>query len=147
MSKIETMRSSANSVAQQRGIQHVLDLHKTLEALNPAEIEQAMSQVQQTAAVYGDLMAKELITVSQALANLIGQAQDVTESLTSTLSKADQQIVKSTRAMSAASKELALIQNPPKVEKTHWETLLALVPLASLVVSLACLAVVVLKAV
>ena len=86
MSKIETMRSSANSVPQQRGIQSVMELQKTLEALNPAEIEQAMLQVRQTAAIYGELVAEQIVQVIEPLQQIIQQAQDVSGQLETTLS-------------------------------------------------------------
>lgn len=145
MSKIETMRNSSSTAAQQRGMQTVIELQETLRHLSPVEIEQSMAQVQQTAAVFGDLIAQELITVSKALNGLIQQATDVTNELKKTLAAADQQTVKSTQAMIKARQALALIQKPPEAEKTALKTLLALAPAVSVVISLLTLVVVLIQ--
>ena len=145
MSKIETMRNLSSTAAQQRGMQTVIELQETLRHLSPVEIEQSMAQVQQTAAVFGDLIAQELITVSKALQGLIQQATDVTEELKTTLSKAEQQTVMSTQAMIKARQALALIQKPPEAEKTALKTLLALAPAVSVVISLLTLVVVLIQ--
>ena len=145
MSKIETMRNSGSTAAQLKSMQSVIDLQETLKHLNPAEIEQAIAQVQQTAAVYGDLIARGLIEPTQALLVVTQQAQDVTNHLRTTVGAAQDYLGKVAIVLREATAALKLIQEPSTVKKTSLEVLLSMAPTASFLISLLTLAVVLIR--
>lgn len=142
MTKTERVASLQSSKPALQTMESLIELQKALASLDLERIEKIITQVPETAAVFGDLMAKELIPVSTALMSLIPQVQDATSNLETVLNSAHSHLGKVAPVLINAEKALKQIQVPK--EKTPLETLQGLVPLATLAVSIVTLLAVVL---
>jgi hypothetical protein len=151
MSKIETMKHSSKSAAQERGIETMTELHKTIKAMSLGDLEQMAEILKKTPLAFTEEMARELTPLLTALANMIQQARDVAQNLEqtmvqskSTLLKADEVITESTKSLEAAEIALKLIQAP---SKTLLEQILPWLVLGGLAANLLTLLVVVFRVV
>ena len=124
MSKIETMRRSGSSAPQLQALQSVADLQKMIEHLDPAQIEKSTQAIQETAGIFGELMAQELATSSQALAQMTLSAQDVASDLNTAIGKVDEQLTRSITTLKQAAQVLKQLQAPKPVVKDHRPTVI-----------------------
>jgi DNA primase len=147
MSLIETMRNSSPSPQHQQGLDSVMLLQKLLTEFNPAlqveqsmlavesriealmlrlesRIEQSIQRVEATAESYGELMAQELGTSSEALAQMTVSAQDAATEQKTATGKVDEQLTKSITTLQQADKVLKKLQAPKPVVKDHRPTII-----------------------
>lgn len=147
MSLIETMRNSGPSQQHQQAIGSVILLQQTLEKLNPtAEIQQAILEIKKLLAISGELIAKEVVSSTEALLEILRLAQDVASNLGTLIGQSEDQMQKSITALREATSALKLIQEPKPVPKDPLTQALPWLLLANMVISMVTLATVFLQA-
>ena len=147
MSLIETMRNSKPSQQHQEAISSVILLQQTLEKLNPtAEIQQAILEIQKLLAISGELIAKEVVSSTEALLEILRLAQDVASNLGTLIGRSEEQMQKSITALKEATRALTLIQEPKPVPKDPMMQALPWLLLASIALNLVILGVLFLRA-
>lgn len=147
MSLIETMRNSKPSQQHQEAISSVILLQQTLEKLNPtAEIQQAILEIKKLLAISGELIAKEVVSSTEALLEILRLAQDVSSNLGTLIGRSEEQMQKSITALKEATRALTLIQEPKPVPKDPMMQALPWLLLASIALNLVILGVLFLRA-
>lgn len=147
MSLIETMRNSKPSQQHQEAISSVILLQQTLEKLNPtAEIQQAILEIKKLLAISGELIAKEVVSSTEALLEILRLAQDVASNLGTLIGRSEEQMQKSITALKEATRALTLIQEPKPVPKDPMMQALPWLLLASIALNLVILGVLFLRA-
>ena len=144
MSKIETMRTSAKSAPQLKELQTIADLQTLINSLEPKEIESAMLRVRETAAIYGELIAQQIVPVIEPLQQLIQQAQDSASALNDSLQKVNT-APKEPSTATVIAKALEPIQQKLEQKDPMYQALPWLL-LVNMVISLGTLAMVLLRA-
>ena len=144
---IETMRNSKPSQQHQEAISSVILLQQTLEKLNPtAEIQQAILEIKKLLAISGELIAKEVVSSTEALLEILRLAQDVSSNLGTLIGRSEEQMQKSITALKEATRALTLIQEPKPVPKDPMMQALPWLLLASIALNLVILGVLFLRA-
>lgn len=147
MSLIETMRRSEPSAQHQEALSSVMQLQQTLEKLNPtAEIQQAILEIKKLLAISGELIAKEVVSSTEALLEILRLAQDVASNLGTLIGRSEEQMQKSITALKEATRALTLIQEPKPVPKDPMMQALPWLLLASIALNLVILGVLFLRA-
>lgn len=147
MSLIETMRRSEPSAQHQEALSSVMQLQQTLEKLNPtAEIQQAILEIKKLLAISGELIAKEVVSSTEALLEILRLAQDVSSNLGTLIGRSEEQMQKSITALKEATRALTLIQEPKPVPKDPMMQALPWLLLASIALNLVILGVLFLRA-
>ena len=147
MSLIETMRNSKPSQQHQEAISSVILLQQTVEKLNPtAEIQQAILEIKKLLAISGELIAKEVVSSTEALLEILRLAQDVASNLGTLIGQSEQHLKDSIQALRDATSALKLIQEPKPLPKDPLTQALPWLLLANMVISMVTLATVLLLA-
>ncbi|MNF81299.1 hypothetical protein D3C84_635640 [compost metagenome] len=87
MTKTERVNSLDSSKSALETQQSLIELQRLLTEFNPADlVKQAIAELQETPKIYGELIAEQIVPVTEPLVQILNQVQDVSSQLEATLS-------------------------------------------------------------
>ena len=109
MTKTEKVASLSSSKPALETQLAMIELQKALKDFNPgAQIEAAIQQLRETPRIYGELIAEQIVPVTEPLVQILNQVHDVSSQLETTLSALNARLAPPKKAAKSEPKE------PPK---------------------------------
>ena len=146
MTKTEKVASLSSSKPALETQLAMIELQKALKDFNPgAQIEQAIQQLRETPSIYGELIAEQIVPVTEPLVQILQEVRDVTSELKTTVETLNQLAKAAIPAPKPAAKPNPT-QAPKPVPKDPLLQALPWLVLVNIVISLTALATALLRA-